>query len=90
MLNTKNSGRENLVLPACLVIMDGYGLSEEGEGNAISLAHTPVLDGLFDQSSWHFSSSHSTMLLRLEMSLPCPTMTSRMVWFTYMASHRDS
>ncbi len=52
MLNTKNSGRENLVLPACLVIMDGYGLSEEGEGNAISLAHTPVLDGLFDQSSW--------------------------------------
>ncbi|WP_255467421.1 2,3-bisphosphoglycerate-independent phosphoglycerate mutase [Raoultibacter phocaeensis] len=36
------------VLPACLIIMDGFGLAEAGEGNAISLASTPVLDELFE------------------------------------------
>lgn len=39
--------KENLTLPALLVIMDGFGLSEPGEGNAISLAHKPCLDTLF-------------------------------------------
>ena len=38
---------ENLNLPACLIIMDGFGLAPEGEGNAISIAKTPVLDDLF-------------------------------------------
>ncbi len=33
--------------PACLIIMDGFGLAEPGEGNAISLARTPNLDKLF-------------------------------------------
>lgn len=36
-----------LTLPACLIIMDGFGLAEPGEGNAISLANTPNLDELF-------------------------------------------
>ena len=36
-----------LTLPACLIIMDGFGLAEPGEGNAISLANTPNLDALF-------------------------------------------
>lgn len=31
-------------LPALLVIMDGFGIDEAGEGNAISLASTPNLD----------------------------------------------
>lgn len=39
--------RGNLTLPACLIIMDGFGLTEAGEGNAISLAKTPHLDHLF-------------------------------------------
>lgn len=39
--------KEGLSLPACLVIMDGFGLASAGEGNAISLARTPVLDELF-------------------------------------------
>lgn len=38
----------SLRLPACLIIMDGFGLQDPGEGNAISLANTPVLDGLFE------------------------------------------
>ncbi len=33
--------------PTCLIIMDGFGLAEAGEGNAISQAHTPCLDRLF-------------------------------------------
>ncbi|WP_251197878.1 2,3-bisphosphoglycerate-independent phosphoglycerate mutase [Anaerotardibacter muris] len=36
-----------LTLPACLIIMDGFGLAEPGKGNAISLANTPNLDALF-------------------------------------------
>ncbi|BAK44450.1 2,3-bisphosphoglycerate-independent phosphoglycerate mutase [Eggerthella sp. YY7918] len=39
-------------LPACLIIMDGFGLAEAGPGNAISLAHTPNLDELFATCSW--------------------------------------
>ncbi len=38
----------DLTLPACLIIMDGYGLTNAGTGNAISLANTPNLDRLFE------------------------------------------
>jgi 2,3-bisphosphoglycerate-independent phosphoglycerate mutase len=31
----------------CLVVLDGWGLAEPGPGNAISLADTPVFDGLW-------------------------------------------
>jgi 2,3-bisphosphoglycerate-independent phosphoglycerate mutase len=33
-----------------LVILDGWGLSEPGSGNAISLAETPVFDSLWERS----------------------------------------
>lgn len=39
--------RSSLTLPACLIIMDGFGLADPGSGNAISLANTPHLDELF-------------------------------------------
>ncbi len=39
-------------LPACLIIMDGFGLADAGPGNAISLASTPVLDNLFATCPW--------------------------------------
>ncbi|MDH4140017.1 MAG: 2,3-bisphosphoglycerate-independent phosphoglycerate mutase [Coriobacteriia bacterium] len=34
-------------LPACLIIMDGFGVADAGVENAISLAHTPNIDTLF-------------------------------------------
>jgi len=42
--------KESLNLPCALIIMDGYGLSEAGEGNAISLAKTPCLDQVFSEN----------------------------------------
>ena len=32
--------------PTVLMILDGYGLNEKAEGNAVALANTPVMDGL--------------------------------------------
>ncbi|WP_165170292.1 2,3-bisphosphoglycerate-independent phosphoglycerate mutase [Adlercreutzia sp. ZJ242] len=48
----QGADRASLRLPACLIIMDGFGLEEPGEGNAISLAKTPVLDELFATRPW--------------------------------------
>jgi len=40
----------DLPLPAaCLVVLDGWGLAEDGPGNAISLADTPVFDDLWER-----------------------------------------
>ena len=33
--------------PTVLLILDGFGLAEPGENNAVSCARTPVLDALF-------------------------------------------
>jgi len=36
--------------PSCvLVVLDGWGLEAAGPGNAVSLAHTPVFDALWDR-----------------------------------------
>ncbi len=32
----------------CLVVLDGWGLAPDGPGNAISLAETPVFDGIWE------------------------------------------
>jgi 2,3-bisphosphoglycerate-independent phosphoglycerate mutase len=34
---------------ACLVVLDGWGLAPPGPGNAVSLAKTPVFDGLSER-----------------------------------------
>ncbi|NLW15750.1 MAG: 2,3-bisphosphoglycerate-independent phosphoglycerate mutase [Erysipelothrix sp.] len=36
--------------PVVLVVMDGVGIAEPSEGNAVTLAHTPTLDKLFKTS----------------------------------------
>jgi 2,3-bisphosphoglycerate-independent phosphoglycerate mutase len=42
------TGPAALPVPSvCLVILDGWGLAEPGPGNAVSLAHTPVFDELW-------------------------------------------
>lgn len=41
-----------LRLPVALIIMDGFGLTDAGPGNAVSLARTPNLDALFASSPW--------------------------------------
>ena len=33
-----------------LIILDGFGIRQESEGNAYALANTPVLDNLFNNS----------------------------------------
>jgi len=33
----------------CLVVLDGWGLAPDGPGNAVSLAHTPVFDALWER-----------------------------------------
>jgi 2,3-bisphosphoglycerate-independent phosphoglycerate mutase len=38
-----------MTTPVCLVILDGWGLAEPGPGNAVSLAATPVFDGLWER-----------------------------------------
>lgn len=44
--------RAALHLPALLVIMDGFGLTDPGPGNAESLAHAPNLARLFEAGPW--------------------------------------
>lgn len=46
------TNKSNLRLPACLIIMDGFGLDKPGSGNAITTADTPVLDEVFKDNSW--------------------------------------
>jgi 2,3-bisphosphoglycerate-independent phosphoglycerate mutase len=44
------SGPEKLPVPAvALIILDGWGLAPPGEGNAVSLAQTPVFDELWSR-----------------------------------------
>ncbi|HUR84327.1 MAG TPA: 2,3-bisphosphoglycerate-independent phosphoglycerate mutase [Solirubrobacteraceae bacterium] len=33
----------------CIVVLDGWGLAPDGPGNAVSLADTPVFDGLWER-----------------------------------------
>lgn len=35
--------------PVLLAILDGWGIAPDGPGNAVALAHTPVLDSLFER-----------------------------------------
>ena len=45
-------GRGSLRLPAALVILDGWGLRDDGAGNAVAAAAKPRLDDLFARYPW--------------------------------------
>ncbi len=51
-VETSQHAPGGLALPACLIIMDGFGLAEAGPGNAVAQADTPCLDGLFANRPW--------------------------------------
>ncbi|MDO8669217.1 MAG: 2,3-bisphosphoglycerate-independent phosphoglycerate mutase [Candidatus Buchananbacteria bacterium] len=51
---TKKAGSKTKKLPkkVVLLILDGWGLGEENEGNAIYLAKTPFMDSLYKKYPW--------------------------------------
>ena len=48
MVRKKDRKEENVMSkkPTVLMILDGYGLNDRTEGNAIAQANTPVMDSL--------------------------------------------
>ena len=69
--------------PTTLIIMDGFGLTEPGPGNAVSLAQTPVLDKLFAECA-HTELSASG----LDVGLPAGQMGNSEVGHTNIGGGR--
>jgi 2,3-bisphosphoglycerate-independent phosphoglycerate mutase len=46
--------------PVVTIVLDGVGLSNAHEGNAVHAARTPVLDSLFDKHAWTRLRAHGT------------------------------
>jgi len=69
--------------PTTLIIMDGYGLGQAGEGNAVSLAKTPALDKLFAECA------HTTLSASgLDVGLPGGQMGNSEVGHTNIGGGR--
>ena len=63
--------------PTTLIIMDGFGLSNDTVGNAVRAANTPVLDGLFAEYA------HTTLQASgLDVGLPAGQMGNSEVGHT--------
>ena len=63
--------------PTTLIIMDGFGLTDPGPGNAVSLAQTPQLDRLFAEYA------HTTLSASgLDVGLPAGQMGNSEVGHT--------
>ena len=45
--------------PVVLMILDGYGLNEKAEGNAVAQAAKPNLDKLMQECPWTRGNAHS-------------------------------
>ena len=43
--------------PVVLMVLDGYGLNDKTEGNAIAMANTPVMDKLMKEWTYYISGS---------------------------------
>ena len=69
--------------PTTLIIMDGYGMSDEASGNAIAAAKTPVLDRLFAENA------HTTLKASgLDVGLPDGQMGNSEVGHTNIGGGR--
>ena len=69
--------------PTTLIIMDGFGLAAAGNTNAVSLAHTPVLDRLFQEYA------HTTLSASgLDVGLPGGQMGNSEVGHTNIGGGR--
>ena len=71
--------------PTTLIIMDGFGLSNDTVGNAVRAANTPVLDGLFAEYA------HTTLQASgLDVGLPAGQMGNSEVGHTNIGGGRVS
>ena len=69
--------------PTTLIIMDGFGLSNDTVGNAVRAANTPVLDGLFAEYA------HTTLQASgLDVGLPAGQMGNSEVGHTNIGAGR--
>ncbi len=69
--------------PTTLIIMDGFGLAKDGDGNAVAHARTPVLDQLFA------SCAHTTLSASgLDVGLPDGQMGNSEVGHTNIGGGR--
>ena len=69
--------------PTTLIIMDGFGLSNDTVGNAVRAANTPVLDGLFAEYA------HTTLQASgLDVGLPAGQMGNSEVGHTNIGGGR--
>ncbi len=69
--------------PTTLIIMDGFGMTGEGASNAVSMAKTPVLDGLFREYA------HTTLSASgLDVGLPDGQMGNSEVGHTNIGGGR--
>ena len=69
--------------PTTLIIMDGFGLAKDAEGNAVTHARTPVLDKLFA------SCAHTTLSASgLDVGLPDGQMGNSEVGHTNIGGGR--
>ena len=69
--------------PTTLIIMDGFGLTRPGPGNAVSLANTPVLDRLWADYA------HTTLSASgLDVGLPAGQMGNSEVGHTNIGGGR--
>lgn len=69
--------------PLALIILDGWGLSEETDGNAVKAANTPYLDKLF--SEWKSSKIYTS---GLDVGLPPGQMGNSEVGHTNIGAGR--
>ena len=69
--------------PTTVIIMDGFGLRSEKQGNAVANARTPVLDGLFE------TCAHTTLSASgLDVGLPAGQMGNSEVGHTNIGGGR--